>query len=117
MRFTRSQHSSEDTASVSDIAIQRIRKYPYSRIAHPAGMDFCRIAHHYQLPWILHRQHLEHDCIFQAEDGGVRANAKRQRQHGDGGKGRILAQHAQRVSEVLKKSSHGITGYISVTLM
>ena len=69
-------------------------------------MDFRWIAHNYQLSGILHRQHLEHDCIFQAEDGRVRADSKRQRQHRYGGKGGILAQHAQRVSNVLKKSSH-----------
>ena len=64
------------------------------------------IAHYHKLPRVLHRQHLEHYSIHQAEDGGVRAYAKRQREHGNRGKGRILAQHAQGVSEVLKEGSH-----------
>ena len=82
-------------------AIKRIGKQVHAGIAHGAMMDVRGIADNDQLSGVPDRQHLEHHCILQAEDGGVCANAKRQRHHSHGSKGGILAQHAQRVLKVL----------------
>ena len=45
-------------------------------------------------------QRLQHDAVDDAEDGGVGADAERQRQDGDGGVGRALEQGAEDVAHV-----------------
>ena len=47
------------------------------------------------------RQRAQQHLIQQAEDGGIGANPERQRQDGDEREDRLLAQRAQRVSDVL----------------
>ena len=45
------------------------------------------------------RQRLEQNRVDDAEDGGARADAERQRQHGDDGEGCVLPQHTRRVAQ------------------
>src|SRR6185437_7612687 len=65
-------------------------------------------AHPYlhQLLGFFIRQRLEHYSINNAEDGRVGADAKRQRQYGDGSKPWAAANNAQRISNVLEKAFH-----------
>jgi hypothetical protein len=60
------------------------------------------IADYNQFTRRSHRQHLEHDRIYQAKNGRVRADAEGQCHYRNGGKGRTLPQHAQGVLQVLK---------------
>ena len=53
------------------------------------------------------RQQLQQDGIHHGKDGRVRADAQRQRKHGNGGKAGVLPQHAHTVANVLKESPHG----------
>jgi hypothetical protein len=59
--------------------------------------DFTRVAH---------RQLAKQDLIDQRKDGGVGADAKRERQHRDRGEARIFAEHAQAESNVLPEIGH-----------
>jgi len=54
-----------------------------------------------------HRQRADDEGVEQAEDGGVGADSERQGQNGGGRESGVLAQHAQRVSEVLEESLQG----------
>jgi hypothetical protein len=49
----------------------------------------------------LHRERTKHQTVYKAEDGGVDANAKGEREYGDDGKAWRFAQHAERVANVL----------------
>ena len=48
------------------------------------------------------RQRLEQNRVDDAEDGGARADAERQRQRRDDGEGCVLPQHAPRVTQVVR---------------
>ena len=52
-------------------------------------------------------QRLQHDGVDDAEDGGRRADAERQREHGHGGEARLLTEQPQGVSQVVSGASHG----------
>ena len=45
--------------------------------------------------------------VDEAEDGGVGADAERQREHGDGREPGALGQHAQAVAQILKHGPGG----------
>src|SRR5207253_8838761 len=49
------------------------------------------------------RKGTQQDGIDDAKDGGVSADAERQRQDGDGGKGWLFRQHPQGVSQILEQ--------------
>ena len=54
-----------------------------------------------QLLRVLDRQHLQQHGVDQAEDGGIGADAERQRKHRDRSKTGALGQQASAVDEVL----------------
>ena len=54
----------------------------------------------HQMLGIANRQCFEHDRVDDAEYGGVRADAKRQRKHRHGGEAGIPRQHAQSIKDV-----------------
>ena len=54
------------------------------------------------------RQRPQQNLIQQAENGGVGADAQRQRQHGDEGEDGLLAQRPQRVPDVLHPAPEGL---------
>src|ERR1700735_2042855 len=56
---------------------------------------------------ILDRQHAQQHCIDQAEDGRVRADTQRQRQYGNGGEARRVAQYASGIAQVLQQALDG----------
>jgi hypothetical protein len=58
-------------------------------------------AEFHQLTRILNRQHLEHQGIDEGEDGGVRADAQRQRERGDDREAGGLQKHPASVENVL----------------
>ncbi len=51
---------------------------------------------------IVHRQGTQEHDVGEAEDGGVRANAERQRQHGERGERRRSAHHPRGVPKILQ---------------
>src|SRR2546427_72241 len=51
-------------------------------------------------PRISKRQRPEQHSIHHAEDRGIRADAESEREDGDGGEARILAQYAQAVAKI-----------------
>ena len=59
---------------------------------------------------VRHRKRSQQHCVEQAEDGAVRANAERERQHRDSGKSWILAQAAEGEASVLKQRFEEIQG-------
>ena len=52
------------------------------------------------------RDRLQQDGVDDREDGGVGADAERQRGHGGQGEARALAEHAERVPEIFQKRFH-----------
>lgn len=54
-----------------------------------------------QLLWIAHRQRPRHHRVQHPENGGIRADAEGQRQHGSRGEAGIGAQLAQSMAQVL----------------
>ena len=48
----------------------------------------------------------EENAVHQAEDGGVRADAERERNDGDGGETAMLQQHAESVADVVQEGCH-----------
>ena len=58
---------------------------------------------HHQLFGVPHRQHAQQNGIEQAEDGGVGADAYRQREHRDGREHRRLPQHARAVTDIARQ--------------
>ena len=54
-----------------------------------------------QMAGIAHRQRLEHHCIDQREDSGIRANTERQRKHGNRCQNRSFAELANAVAQVV----------------
>ncbi len=69
----------------------------------------------YEARRILEGQRAKEDGVNDAEDGGVRADAERQRENRDGSKPRRLRQHAQPVSQILPKRPHRRTPEIRRT--
>ena len=51
-------------------------------------------------------QRAEHDGVDEAEDSGVRADAKSEREDGDGGEGRRLGEHPEGIAKILKNRLH-----------
>jgi hypothetical protein len=66
-------------------------------------------AKHNELRRISHRQRAEHHGVNEAEDGGVRADAERERQHRHGRKSRTLCERPQPEAKILKESFHRFT--------
>jgi hypothetical protein len=58
------------------------------------------LVEHHQLFRILGGQLPQHDLVEQCEDRGVRADAERQREDGDGGKEAIATKAAKRELQV-----------------
>ena len=56
-----------------------------------------------QLPGIANRQRLQHDCIYQREDGGIRPDAERQRQNRSCDEDRRPAKLSCCVSQILSQ--------------
>ena len=52
-------------------------------------------------------ERLEQHCVDDAEDGGVGPDAQGQRGHGGEGEGGILAEHEERVFDVVPEIAHG----------
>src|ERR1700730_12151071 len=52
------------------------------------------------------RQRLEKQGVHHAEDGGVRADADREREHDHAGQREVLAEYAEGVAEVLQHQLH-----------
>src|SRR5882762_595055 len=59
-----------------------------------------------ELLWIPYWEQLQHHRIGHAEDCGIRADAKRQREHGDNGEAWILQKQANGVAQVLPRCVH-----------
>ena len=59
-----------------------------------------RVPHRHEPPRISKRQRPEQHSIHHAEDRGIRADAESEREDGDGGEARILAQYAQAVTKI-----------------
>ena len=64
---------------------------------------------HRQLLGRLIRKRPQEHGVEHAEDRGVRANAEREREHGDGSKAGILSQRPKGVSKVLSETGHADT--------
>jgi hypothetical protein len=47
------------------------------------------------------RQRSQQDCVNHAEDRGVRANAERERKHGNYGEARILYELSNRIPNIV----------------
>src|SRR5437867_2060340 len=86
---------------VSKFAIKGIGEYIRPRRSRAPGMNAGGIAHGYKLPWVLYGQGAQHDRINHGKNGGVRADAQRQCDHGHGAEAEVLAQHAQPITQVL----------------
>ncbi len=74
------------------------------QVRSPSGRDSLlrsRLGKVDELRWIGVRQRFEQHGVDHAENGGIRANAERERQHRDGSKARILTQHADCIARVL----------------
>ena len=52
------------------------------------------------------RQRPQKNAVHQAKDGGVRADAERERNNGDGGEAFLLQQHAGSVADVVQEGCH-----------
>ena len=59
-----------------------------------------RLLHQHEAIAVLVGQRLEQHAVDHAEDGGVGADTEAQRQHGEGGKARVLPQRAGTVAEI-----------------
>ena len=55
---------------------------------------------------VLERQAIDEHGLDDREDRGVRADAERERQHGDGGEARRAQPESNRVAKVLKECGH-----------
>ncbi len=79
-----------------------------TRFADPRLLPMCgpvdQIMH--QLLRIFHRQQPQHQLIHQCEDGGIRADAQRERGHRHRREQRTAAQVAQREFDVGQNSGH-----------
>jgi hypothetical protein len=64
-------------------------------------------AEHDQPLRVGYRQAAQHECVQEAENGRVRADAQRERGHDRQGEGRPREQRAQRELEILNQSVHG----------
>jgi len=51
---------------------------------------------------------MQQQAIHYAENGGIRADAQREGQHGNDGEPWILQEHANGVAQVLQERSHAI---------
>src|SRR5215510_6501567 len=58
---------------------------------------------------VFDRQRFEQHSVNQAKDSGVRSNAERERENGDGGEAGFLQQHSRAVAQVLKQCLHEIS--------
>ena len=56
------------------------------------------------------RKRTEENAVDQAEDGGIGADAERERDNGDGGKAFVLQKHANAVTNVVKQRVHDSLG-------
>ncbi len=57
---------------------------------------------------IFDRQGIQQNGVDDGEDGGIGADAERQRKNGDETEGGVLGEHADGVTDVLPKSLHGL---------
>ena len=73
-------------------------------------MWFAGLIEHHQLVGVLHRQLPQQDLVDQRENRGVGADAKGQREDGDGGEQRIAAQAADREFQIGEEVAHGVLG-------
>ena len=60
----------------------------------------------HELLLVLHAERAEDDRVDQRENGGVRADAKRERQNRGDGEARTGAQASKRDSQILEKAVH-----------
>src|SRR5579862_8954717 len=76
-----------------------------SKGAHGPGKRTAPLQTH-QFPRLFHRQHAQKHLIEEREDGGIGADAQRQREHHGDRKSRRFAQPAQPVTNVLDQRIH-----------
>ncbi len=100
------EHAGKDLVVVPEIAIHGVRQL--GAVAHAAAVAFgVRGAHLHQLAGPRDRQRAQDDLVDEREDGGIGRDAKRHRQHGDGGKQRHPAEAADGVTQVGGELGHG----------
>ncbi len=71
----------QNIVMVTDVAIQRIGHEIGRRRSRPPRVDGRRIAERHQLLGVRHRQRAQEQRVDEREDGRVRADAERQREH------------------------------------
>src|SRR6185437_14195279 len=69
----------------------------------PGPLLTARPVHHVQLRRICYGQRLQQDRVNQAENGTVCANAQREREHGNDGKSRSVAESSHSISQVAEE--------------
>ena len=53
-------------------------------------------------------ERFEQDGVDDGEDGGIDADAERQRGHGSEGKSGVVGEHAQRMLDVVPEGAHSV---------
>jgi hypothetical protein len=62
------------------------------------------------------RKRTEENAVHQAKDRGVRADAERERNDGDGGEAFVLQQHAESVADVVQEGCHPQFTWVSAIM-
>ena len=70
------------------------------------GLARARFKHTYQLLRVAVGQRFEQHPIHDAEDGRVRPDAQREREHSHDGEAGVLQQYADSVTKILNESLH-----------
>ncbi len=60
----------------------------------------------HELGWVAERERAKEHTVYDAEDGGIRSDAKRQRKNGNRGKSGTLRQQPKGITNVLKQFEH-----------
>ena len=102
----RRTEAGENRVAVAKFLVQRIGENSVLGVPLERSLALCGIAHHDQLLRILHRQHLQQKSVHDGENGGIRADAKRQRNHRDRSKAGALAQLPHCENEIADNSIH-----------
>jgi hypothetical protein len=99
LREGKRRHPGEHLVLVANVLVVEMGEGESARIA------LIDHEHRHQPIRLGDRHRLEHDRVDHAEDGGIGADAERQRQRGDGSEGGTLREHAKAVTEILE---HGL---------
>ena len=97
------EHAAEHFVAVAEVLIHRIRERP---VVHRPAAERARVVELDELLGVFHGQASQEDLIQQREDGGVRADAERQRADDDGREPGRPGQGPNGVADVAPERGH-----------